>query len=326
MRWVNDVAVAALAAGLLSSGCGNYSTEDIRFLSALPHREDLHVAVPAEAPPPAAGLVSAAAVCPAPGEASLWLQAKGTSDGLNRGVDFIVGLIDRVRKVPPTERYEDSRRWGPFDDEKHDGREIQIVMNREWPDGKTGAPTYEYMFQGRVKGDSGFSDLITGTFEGASSAQGNGEVTLFFETFHSLGVADADTPHGKMIIKYFRASEPERIELTLEGLAGAGWGVLEFGYFNERYASDDGTFRYRLVNGLSGDVLNLRAAWNPTKAGRLGVDVVAPPSTVIGSFDQCWDANGCLVYVRDPGNFSCPVGPCSFGVVGSCPTVLVPPF
>lgn len=57
MRWVIEFRVLSLAAALLASGCGNYSTEDIRFLSALPHREDLHVAVPAGGAAPAGGLV-----------------------------------------------------------------------------------------------------------------------------------------------------------------------------------------------------------------------------------------------------------------------------
>jgi hypothetical protein len=118
MRWVNSVAVTALAAATaLTGGCGNYSTEDIRFLSALPRKEDLRVAVPAQSAPPPGALVSRAATslsCPTlPGDATVWQWARPTSDGLNAGVDFVVGLIDTVRRYPPTARHEDSRRWGP---------------------------------------------------------------------------------------------------------------------------------------------------------------------------------------------------------------------
>jgi len=45
-----------------------------------------------------------------------------------------------------------------------------------------------------------------------------------------------------------------------------------------------------------------------------------------GSFEQCWDASACLVYVNDPQDYSCSTPPCSLGEVGSCPAVPSPPF
>jgi hypothetical protein len=324
-RWVAAAAVAGLAAG-----CGNYSTEDLRFLSALPQRDDLRVAVPATAAPAAGaltGLTTAAAACPAPGEANLWLRAKETSDGLNSGVDFVVGLIDAVRKYPPTARDDDYRRWGPFDDDKHPGREIQVVIERKWPSSGGGAPRYEYRFEARVKGTSTFTWLIWGFFDGASASRGSGEVTLDFEAFWASGMNDAGTPRGSMVIGYDRASQPVTIDLDLFGTATGGFGVPRFAYGFSGYADGGGAFDYLLVNALSGDKLTVKASWSATKAGRLNVFYeVAPPSTLTGTFDQCWDSAGCLVYVNDPANLSCPVGPCSTGLVSACATVPVPPF
>ena len=323
-RWAATAAVAALAAG-----CGNYSTEDLRFLAALPQREDLRVAVPATAAPATGALTGLAALssCAAPGDATIWQDGKRTSDGLNSGVALVVGLIDNVRKYPPTARHEDSRRWGPFDDERHPGHEIQVVIDRTWPEGVDGRPWYAYSFQGRVKGAAAFTDLIAGTFKGPSASRGDGTVTLSFQEFWNLGMADGDTPHGTMTIGYVRSTDPVTIDLDMVGLASPGFGVPQFGYGFAGYATGGGAFDYQLVKGMGGDKLTVKASWDAAKAGRLNVFYeVAPSFTVTGSFDQCWDSAGCLVYVRDPDNLSCPVGPCSTGLVSACAPVPVPPF
>ena len=102
MRW--ETRSAILAAGVLLAGCGNYSTEDLRFLAALPTRADLRIAPPAQAAGvQVAGVEAAAAAC-ANGSADVWLSARPTSAGLNAGVDFVLALVDVVRRVPPTAR------------------------------------------------------------------------------------------------------------------------------------------------------------------------------------------------------------------------------
>ena len=120
MRSVNRLALASLA---LAAGCGDWSNEDLRFLAALPTRADLRVEVPVD---PAARPPD---LCPK-GESTVWLEGKPTSDQLNGGVEWIVGLVDEVRRHDPRRRTEDRREWGPFDDERHPGKEIVIVMQR----------------------------------------------------------------------------------------------------------------------------------------------------------------------------------------------------
>jgi hypothetical protein len=314
---VNSFAVAVLTATSLA-GCGNYSTEDIRFLSALPRKEDLRVVVPAAAPP-ATGLMNALSSCAAPGEAIIWADGKKTSDGLNAGVDLVVGLIDNVRRYPPTARHDDSRRWGPFDDDKHPGREIQIVIDRSWPAGHDGPPTYAYRFQGRVKGTDGWTELISGTFVGPSASHGDGTVSLFFQEFWNLGMYDTDTPHGTMTIAYTRTSDPVTIELDLRSAPAGGFGVVAFNYLYAGFASGVGEFDFKLRNGL-GDLLVVATGYDAAGAGRLRVTFTRASDSLVGTFDQCWDAGGCLVYVRDPLDLSCPVAarPCSMGPVSAC--------
>ena len=330
MRWVNDFRVLALAAALLATGCGNYSTEDIRFLSALPHREDLRVAVPAGGAAPAGALATRAAVtsgaCPSlPGDATVWQWAKPTSDGLNAGVDWVVGLIDVIRRYPPTKREEDWRRWGPFDDEKHPRLEIQVTMTRSWPPELAGAPRYAYAFEARVKSGGSWAPIVEGSFDGASSSNGVGGVDLRFDNIRALQMNDADSPDGIMRVHYDRASDPRTTQLSL---GTGGFGVVQFDYGYAGYADGRGAFDYAFRNA-TGDLLEVWTSYDAAGAGRLRVKFTASAGGT-GFFNQCWDAAGCLVYVDDLYNFteSCGVGPgpCLTGDVAACVPVPAPPF
>jgi hypothetical protein len=314
MRSVTRAAGAA-ALALALAGCGNYSTEDLRFLAALPRREDLRVAVPAQGTP--TGLVGPCATRPA----EVWLWAKPTSDGLNAGVEVVLSLVDAVRAHPPTWRKDDARGWGPFDDGNHPGREIRIVIVRTFPESAGGEAVYVYAFQARVKGTQDFADILTGAFEGGSARTGRGGVALDFDAMWTLGLDDAETPHGTMQIAYDRTSDPVTIGLTL---AQDGFGVVRFGYGYAGYADRRGTFGYRFRD-RSGDVLTVETGFDAAGAGRASVGFVGAGGGT-GSFRQCWDANACLVYVDDPGGYSCGAPPCGLGALADCPAVPASPF
>jgi hypothetical protein len=313
MRWVNSVRLGLAASALALAGCGNYSTEDVRFLSALPTREDLRVAVPAPAAAP-----GALALACADGDATLWKDAKPTSDGLNAGVDFVVALVDAVRREPPTERGDGYRRWGPFDAEQHPGREVQVIIVRETgPDGRV---VHAYSFEGRVKGDPAFTPVLTGTFEGPSARVGEGSLELSFTALRAVGLDDPTTPEGVMIARYDRTSEPRTVEIALDQ---GGFGVGQFTYGYAGYADGGGWFEYRLSKNLA--TLVITASFDAEGAGRARVEYMS--FSARGSFRQCWDAAACLVYVDDPNGYSCDdPGGCSLGAPSACPAVPAPPF
>jgi hypothetical protein len=310
MRSVTRAIAPVLAVAL--AACGNYSTEDLRFLAALPTRADLQVAVPADGNP------GAATVC-AIGAADVWLWAKPTSDGLNRGVAFVISLVDVVRKYPPTAREDDLRRWGPFPDDKHPGHDLQIVIARTYPDGSDGPPLHTYSFQAR-EGGGAFQDLISGSFRGASSSRGRGNVVLDFEAFHALHMNDDTTPRGTMQIAYDRTSDPVTIDLQL---TSEGFGVVRFDYGFAGYEDGHGAFDYAFRN-LRGDLLSVSTRYLATGAGRNAVTFTAAGGGT-GSFQQCWNASACLTYLEDPTNYSCGA-PCVRGLEGLCVTGPIPPF
>ncbi len=295
----------AAALGFALVACGNYSTEDLRFLAALPTQSNMSVAVPAD------GSSGAATVCPI-GPADVWLKAKPTSDNLNSGVRFVVSLIDVVRHYPPTAREKDLRRWGPFPDDRNPGHEIQIVLRRTYPYGSEEVPVYAYQFQER-EGGGPFLDIIAGTFEGASASRGRGTVVLDFEAMWTLHTNEPTTPHGTMQIAYDRISDPVTIDLSL---TQEGFGVVQFDYGFAGYASGQGRFDYRFRN-LNGDVLTVVTGYDAAGAGRAAVGYVAAGGGT-GSFRQCWGPAACLTYVDDPMNFSCGTPPCSGGLYALC--------
>lgn len=315
MRSVTRAAVAALALAL--GACGNYSTEDLRFLAALPTREDLHVSVPTD------GNAGAVTMCGWPGRSDVWLWAKPTSDGLNRAVGFVISLVDVVRQYPPTAREEDLRRWGPFPDKNHPGHEIQIVIRRSYPAGPDAPPRHNYRFEARRAGAPTFDPLIVGTFAGASSSRGHGTVDLYFENFWNVGVNDDTTPHGTMDIAYDRASDPVTIDLDL---TNDGFDVVQFGYGFAGYPDGRGRFDYRFRK-LNGDVLTVTTGYDATGAGRARVDYTPKDAvTPLGTFQHCWDAAACLTYVNDPTDYTCGA-PCVLGSPASCVPVPAPaPF
>lgn len=305
----------ALAAAL--AGCGNYSTEDLRFLAALPQREDLRFAVP---PSAREGALSHCATR----DAALWLEAKPTSDAINAGVDFLLALVDVVRRQPPTWRSEDARGWGPFDSEDHPGREIQILIGRSYPGDLGGLPRYGYVFQARREGTPEFTSIVAGAFDGGSASRGRGWIVLDFDAMTALGMQGPDTPAGTMQVAYDRASDPATLQLAL---SDGGFGAVQFGYRHAGYAAGGGVFDYALRDPATGNLFFLSTGFDAQGAGRALVGF-RTPGGFEGGFQQCWDAAACLVYVLDPANYSCdpPDEPCSLGLAADCPEVPASPF
>jgi hypothetical protein len=194
---------------------------------------------------------------------------------------------------------------------------------RSHPPELGGTARHAYAFQARDGGGGPFRDVISGAFDGGSSARGRGNVVLDFQALWDLGMNDEGTPHGTLQIAYDRATEPTTIDLQL---TSDGFGVVQFDYGFAGYRDGSGAFDYRFRD-RRGDVLTVATGFDAGGAGRAAVAYTAAGGGT-GRFDQCWDGAACLTYVDDPSNFTCPPvsAPCSFGTVGACPAVPVSPF
>jgi len=174
-----------------------------------------------------------------------------------------------------------------------------------------------------VKGSGVFIPLIAGEFDGDSSSDGKGWVELRFDNFRVLQMADGTAPDGTMHIDYDRVGDPRTTDLSLET---NGFGVVQFNYGYAGYADGSGAFDYAFRN-LVGDRLEAHTSYDDAGAGRLRVQFTAAAGGT-GSFNQCWNAAGCLVYVDDVYNFtqSCGSAPCLVGTTDDCATVPAAPF
>ena len=74
----------------------------------MPSRADLRVEVPEDALSDPG--VARQVVC-ATRPADTWLRAEAESDPANAAVEFLLGLVDVVRRAPPDWRAEDARGW-----------------------------------------------------------------------------------------------------------------------------------------------------------------------------------------------------------------------
>jgi hypothetical protein len=311
----------SLLPALSLAGCGTWSNEDLRFYEALPTSPELHLAVPA-APAAVArvgGTAAAMVVCdPALGAATIWERAKPTSDQINQSIDWVLGLVDVVRRYPPTTRLPDGRIWGPFDDDRHPGNQIRIVIMRTFPGGPD-RPQYDYAFEARRRASANpFQPILEGSFVGPSASQGHGGVRLHFDTVWTLGMADPDAPRGEMEIQYDRSVEPRTIQLVL---ARAGFKLVQFTYSFQGFLDGRGRFDFAILDA-NGARIEFSAGFTAAGAG-VGLASFTTAAGATGSFRQCWRETGCLSRIVDPTGYSCPGGtPCDIGVDAvDCPVV-----
>ena len=176
------------------ASCGDYSNEDLLYMSAVPSSAQLAVVLPA-----AATTVMQAEL------------AQNTHNGIsdvNTLLDDVLGLVDAVRAYEPTRRTSDSRTWGPFPDANHPGWQWELVVNRQ-PDGTTF--NYHLDVQNTKAATPTWVEFLTGGFDLAGGIkQGNGTVKADFTAL--VGAAfpldDSSRPLKTLSISYQNFQTP----------------------------------------------------------------------------------------------------------------------
>jgi hypothetical protein len=307
------------AAAALLAACGNYSTDDIAFVEALPVREALRVALPGAA---------AQAACGGPlGSARPLSEARQAGVAMNTGLDQVLAIVDTLRQVEPTRRERDRRIWGPFPDQKHPGVEIRLVVARSY---QVDLPTYAFSFEVRPAGSPDWIAVIDGAFVGASGRTGRGAVTLHFDRMRDAGIADPGStpPALPVTIRYDRRTDPRVLSLVVAP-GDLGFGLVDFDYAFTTWESGHARLDFALASaqGRAEEV----ARFTPAGAGQ--ARVTFRPAAIPGlsyAFEVCWDASGCVSALNDPGSRSeyaasvpgCTVGsPCQVNWPGGCQPV-----
>jgi hypothetical protein len=307
MHSANDAFVIALAAAALCA-CGNYSNDDLVFISAIPSRGQLQVSVPK-----AAGQ----ALC-ALGEATYATNAQTQGKGVNQGIDNILGLIDFIRSVPATVRDGDSRYWGPWRDDKHAHVDYQVSMRRTRAEG--GLPAndkFDYLLSGRLDGGA-WVTLLSGVFNGSQAQHGTGALRLDFEGAYQLGTNGADDPHGAIQVAYSLGGDPRTIGLQLT--AAPGFGLSVYHYVFAGYADGRALFDFQF-NDTSGNVFTVDARFTVKGDGRASITGTAPNGDT-AHIDSCFDGQACITWLDDIHGFTPACNGrafCKLGSQAACP-------
>jgi hypothetical protein len=274
-----------LVAGLTATmaACGDYSNEDLLYMSAVPSSTQLAVVLPA-----AATTVMQAEL------------AEDTHTGIanvNTMLGNVLGLVDAIRSYEPTSRTSNSRTWGPFADSNHPGWQWKLLVSRQ-----ANGTTFDYHLsvQNTKAATPTWVEFVTGTFDLAGGVkQGNGTVAADFSALAAASFPlDADTsPLATLTITYQNYQTPgSPVSVRLEidrATADPTTGVTKVTFTYEILADGSGEIAFTLVGnvipGPAIETLALNAQWGSTGAGKATLAVQSGDGAGMTQ-TECWDA------------------------------------
>jgi len=292
------------------ASCGDYSNEDLLYMSAVPSSSQLAVVLPAATTAMQAEL------------------AQNTHNGIsdvNALLDDVLGLVDAIRSYEPTSRTSDSRTWGPFADSKHPGWQWELVVNRA-ADGTTF--NYELDVQNTRAATPTWVKFVTGTFDLAGGIkQGNGTVKADFAALATAAfpLDDSARPLKTLSISYQNFQTPGSpvvVTLLIERTAPDPTnGVTSATFTYAILADGSGEIAFTLVGnvipGVATETLALNAQWLPTGAGKATLAVVSGDGAGLTQ-SECWDATFAVTYNDKPWSTAE-----DFGDASMCPALPV---
>ena len=281
------------------ASCGNYSNEDLLYMSAVPSSSQLAVVLPA-----AATTVMQAEL------------AQVTHNGIgtvNTLLDDLLGLVDTIRSYEPTSRTSDSRTWGPVDDSNHPGWRWALVVTRE----DTTSFKYELDVQNTAAG-SPVVPFLTGTFDLAGGVkQGSGGVTAHFAAIASAGFpADPGTAQYDTLSLTYQnfdtPGSPVSAMLTLNRTVPDKNGLMTGSFSYEILTDGSGQLTFlaagNIVGGTGTEMVTIHAQWLASGAG-MGTQTIDAGADIGLTQTECWDATFEATYNDKPWSTTEDVNP-----------------
>jgi hypothetical protein len=194
-----------LGAVVVAAACGNYSNEDLEFMNALPD-SDLAASIPARS----------SAVTDAD-EAELARTTHQVTRTFNGLVAGIVGLVDAVRRLPPSSRTPDSRTWGPYPSDEHPGWLSRMIVTRDPIDALLFR--YEIAFHRAGGDDLDWPLFLSGQFRaGQTVHHGDGmfQITTAATMAEGLDVGFGRLDH--MEVTYDTRMDPATVSMAITNL------------------------------------------------------------------------------------------------------------
>ena len=296
---------------LLSTGCGNWSDSDAQFLAAIPRKEDLTLSAPASSQ--SQSLTSELSQQKgALGASSVYSDVVGQVKDINAFVSALAGGLDSVRTLPPSQRLADARVWGPFDDDKHPGLQVQLVLSR------TSTTEYGYAVQFRRKGEQDFVNLIVGVFHGEKASRGIGGFHIDGVAGKALGVSQEKDADSADLGYDMRSGTDNSCSLKAQSTAFS----IEYNYLVK--PDGGGGVDYTLHKDFvtttpAQETLAVSARWTADRAGFAQATITGGDlGATVGRHSECW--NAAFGQVFSAQNFECsdPTGICQDGQRDAC--------
>lgn len=294
----------ALTSLVVLAGCtGNWSNTDLEFVSALPVKSELQSKLPTRTttnPLSGEGTRKDGLGLGEPSQA--YLDAKKASTDFNGLLDGLLAIVEAVRTLPPSARTRDSRTWGPFNDDKNPGYEVQLVITRgedRVPDGGTQpGKTFGWKIEFRLKqGPGEWFTVAEGNFlatGGIRKGQGVARL-LIADNVSKLKSLQVFGPLAMIETGYITDRDPLTVGMRFTfGANDAGYSELGYGYQEKSDKSGRMAFGLRTTDANI-TLLNTAAGWLPSGAG------AATATVQEGNYQgatavECWDENFKTVY------------------------------
>jgi len=281
----------AIVLALALAGCGNYSNEDLDYLSALPQTADLSVEAPKMSP-----------VRPAQEDDALQTTSDVTTK-LNAMADNLLALVDQIRSGYPTSRKGDVRIWGPGPADGNPGWQVEFTMKK---DVAADPVTFSYnllMIPPGATADGALT-VLTGTFQATGGAHGVGHLSLTPGPARDAGaVLPGLEKLMTLDIDYDTQDWPHTLTIDVMSIPTVDptMDATHATYTYQRAQNGDGAMSFTFLKDaipgpLGVDTLSITSHWQGSGAGRADIAVTAGDGAGQISWTDCWAADETTAY------------------------------
>lgn len=269
-----------------SSACGNYSNEDLEYMSAIPQRDDVAIEVPRR------GLLVAV------GAAEGWRTTLEVTRALNRTADAFLALIDAIRRNSPTRRLPDQRIWGPFPADEHPGWQVEFRMNRTVAGGDAVAFDYALAMIPpagvTLPGNARDTVIIGGTFAASGGVRvGEGHLSITLVEARAAGLVFKDLDKLRTLtIDYSTRVWPRRVAMHIEN-EPSETDAASADYTYQQAENGDGAMTFSLpqdivAGPLGPETLSVQSRWLGAGQGRADISVTGGDVVGEATSLECW--------------------------------------
>jgi hypothetical protein len=286
-----------LALSVLTAACGEEFSnttfdEDARFLAAAPRTQTLRLEGPAPSQAAQDGVAQVQMALSLEDTAELYRFTRSTTLQLNRGVFALLRDVDHLVEVPPSERSEGRRQWGPFT-HPLDPLESRFVMVRD-------GEGFAYALERRPNGsERDWGAVVAGRFD-PDGSDGDGTGSLTFDLDMSSGLT-GQPGRGLVEVQFERRGLERSVTMQFHDYApGGGEQSYDAVYFYRRDVAG-GEFEYAFVDE-QGQLIEVRSRWRQDGAGRADARVHAEREFLVS---ECWGTDfGSAWRIIEPGLFT----------------------